>query len=84
VKKDKKLNRYFVSCDNFILQVHIGIQQEKVIVSINPSCKHNLINSNLAKRLQVLTKNIQSTWVEGENVQMFKYLKITMNKYVLH
>jgi hypothetical protein len=84
VKKDKKSTRDLFSCDNFILQVHGCIQQEKVIVSINPSCKHNFINVNLAKRLQVPTKNIQSTQVEGENVQIFKDLKITMDKYVLH
>jgi hypothetical protein len=34
--------------------------------------------------LQVPTKNIQSTQVEGENVQNFKYLKLSMEKYVLH
>jgi hypothetical protein len=45
---------------------------------------HNFINVNLAKRLQVPTKNIQSTQVEGENIQFFKDLKITMDKYVLH
>ena len=39
---------------------------------------------NLAKRLQVLTKNIQGTRVEGENVQIFKDVKIAMDKYVLH
>jgi hypothetical protein len=38
----------------------------------------------LAKRLQVPTKHIQSTQVEGENVQIFKDLKLTMDKYVLH
>jgi hypothetical protein len=46
--------------------------------------KHNFINVNLAKILQVPTKNIQSTYVEGENVQIFKDLNITMDKYVLH
>jgi hypothetical protein len=39
VKKDKKSTRDLFSCDNFILQVHGCIQQEKVIVSINPSSK---------------------------------------------
>jgi hypothetical protein len=34
--------------------------------------------------LQILTKNIQSTQVEAENVQFFKDLKITMDNYVLH
>jgi len=38
----------------------------------------------LAKKLQVPGKNIQSTQVEGENIQNLKYLNITMNKYVLH
>jgi hypothetical protein len=34
--------------------------------------------------LQVSAKNIQITQVEGEKVQIFKDLKITMDKYVLH
>jgi hypothetical protein len=45
---------------------------------------HNFINVQLVNRLQVPIKNIQSTQVEGENVQIFKDLKITMDKYVLH
>ena len=61
VKKDKKSTRDLFSYDKFISQVHGCIQQEKVIVSINPNCKHNFINVNLAKRLQVPTKNIQNT-----------------------
>jgi hypothetical protein len=36
------------------------------------------------KRFQVPAKNIQSTQVEGENVQIFLDLKITVDKYVLH
>jgi hypothetical protein len=38
----------------------------------------------LAKRLQIPTKHIQSTKVEGENVQIFKELNVTMDKYALH
>jgi hypothetical protein len=38
----------------------------------------------LDKILQVPAKNVQSTQVEGENVQIFKDLKITMDKYALH
>jgi hypothetical protein len=34
--------------------------------------------------LQVPINNIQSIDVDGENVQIFKDLKITMDKYVLH
>ena len=44
-----------------LLQVHGLIQKEKIIVSINPSCKHNFINVNFAKELQVPTKNIENT-----------------------
>ena len=58
--------------------------KEKVIISISPSCKNNLINVNLTKILQVPEKHIQGTQVDGENVQVFKDLKVTMDKYVLH
>jgi hypothetical protein len=34
--------------------------------------------------LQVSVKNIQSTEVEGENIQIFKDLNLTMDTYVLH
>lgn len=44
-----------------LLHVHGLIQKEKIIVSINPSCKHNFINVNLAKKLQVPTKHIKNT-----------------------
>ena len=83
-KKDIESHKGLFSCGNIILQVHGCIQKEKVIVSINPSCKHNFINVNLTKRLQVPEKHIQGTEVEGENVQVFKDLKVTMDKYVLH
>jgi hypothetical protein len=65
-------------------QIFFCIHKENIIVSINPSCMHNFINVQLVNRLQVPIKNIQSTDVEGENVQIFKDLKITMDKYVLH
>jgi hypothetical protein len=54
------------------------------MISINPSSECNFINVNLTKRLQVPKKHIQSTHVEGENVQIFKDVKITMDKYMLH
>lgn len=63
-----------------LLQVHGFIQHEKVIFTINPSCKHNFINLNLAKKNQVSIKYIQSTQVDGEDVQLFNYLKLTMDK----
>ena len=72
------------SCGMFILQVYGCIQQEKVIVEIHPSCKHNYINVDLTHRLKVPTNNICSTQVDGEHVQVFKDLKITMDKYALH
>jgi hypothetical protein len=81
---DKGSNKSLFSCGKSILQVHGCIHTTNIIVSINPSCMHNFINVQLVNRLHVPTKNIQSTQVAGENVQIFKYLKITMDKYVLH
>jgi len=60
------------------------IQKEKIVVSINPSCKKNLISVNLAKRLQVPAKHIETTQIDNEDVQVYKDLKISMDKYVLH
>ena len=34
--------------------------------------------------MQVPEKHIQGTQVDGENVQIFKYLRVSMDKYVLH
>jgi hypothetical protein len=82
--KDKDITKSLFSCGKSILQVHGCIHKENVIVSINPSCKQNFINIQWVNRLQVSAKDIHSTQVEGENVQIFKYLKITMDKYVLH
>ena len=45
---------------------------------------HNFINVQLVNKLQVPIKNIHSTHVEGENVKIFKDLKVRMDKYVLH
>ena len=82
--KNKDITTGLFSCGNSILQVLECIQKENIIVSINPSCMHNFINVQLVNRLQVPIKNIQSIDVEGEKVQIFKDLKITMDKYVLH
>jgi hypothetical protein len=67
--------RVYFHVETQYYRLHGCIQQEKVIVSINPSYMHDFINVNLDKKLQVPGKNIQSTQVEGENVQVFKYLK---------
>ena len=56
-----------------LLQVHGLLQKEKIIVSINSSCKHNFINVNLAKKLQVPTKHIENAQVI---MRMFKFIKI--------
>jgi hypothetical protein len=42
------------------------------------------ILSMLINRLQVPEKNIQITKIAGENVKLFKYLKLSMDKYVFH
>ena len=38
----------------------------------------------MAKRLQVPTKHIESTQVDGDNVQVFKDFKVTMDTYMFH
>jgi len=45
---------------------------------------HNFINAKLAKSLKLLAKHVCSTHIDGEFVQVCKYLKITMGNYVLH
>jgi hypothetical protein len=70
--KNKEGTKDLFSCDNSILLVHGCIQQEKIIVSINPSCMHNFINVNFVKRLQIPGKNIQITRIEDENFQTLK------------
>jgi hypothetical protein len=80
----KGRNKSLFSGGKSILQVHGCIHKENVIVSINPSCQQNFINVQLVNRLQIPAKNIQSTQVEGKNVQIFKDLKVSMDKYVLH
>lgn len=83
-QKDKENINGLPPCGNSILQVFGFLQHEKVIVAIIPSCNKNFIKVNLDKILHIITKNIQSTQVDGENVQIFKDLKLTMDKYVLH
>ena len=53
-------------------------------MAIHSSCKNNYINVDLTHRLKVPRNNICSTQVDGEHVQVFKDLKITMDKYALH
>ena len=83
-KKETKEPKGLFFAGISILQVHGLIQKEKIIVSINPSCKQNLINVNLAKKLQVPAKHIENTQVDDEDVQVYKDLKLSMNKYVLY
>jgi len=83
-KQDKGKHVGLFPTGIFLLQFHGLIQKEKIIVSMNPSCKHNFINVNLAKKLQVPTKHIENTQVDDEDVQVYKDLKISMDKYVLH
>jgi hypothetical protein len=82
--KNKESTIGLFSCGNSILQVPGCIQKENIIASINSSCMHNFINVQLVNRLQVPTKKIQSTQVEGETIQNFKYFKLIMDTYVLH
>ena len=63
---------------------HVKNLYYRFIVTINPSCMHNFINVQLVNRLEVPAKDIQSAQFEDENVKIFKYLKLNMDKYVLH
>ena len=83
-KQDKEKHVGLIPTGISLLQIHGLIQKEKIMVSINPSCKQNLINVNLAKKLQVPTKHIENTQVDDEDVQIYKDLKLSMDKYVLH
>ena len=83
-KKETKEPKGLFVAGIFVLQVHGLIQKEKIIVSINPSCKQNLINVNLANKLQVPAKQIEHTQIYDKDVQIYKNLKLSMDKYVFH
>lgn len=83
-KQDKEKHVGLFPTGISLVQVHGLIQKEKIVVSINPSCKHNFINANLEKKLQVPTKHIENTQVDDEDVHVYKDLNISMDKYVLH
>jgi len=83
-KKENETRKGLFSKSVSLLQVHGLIQKEKIIVSINPNCKHNFMNVNLVKKLQVPAKHIENTQVDDEDVQVYKDLNISMDKYVLH
>jgi len=83
-KKDNETRKGLFSTSVSLLQVHGLIQKEKIIIFINPNCKHNFMNVNLVKKLQVPTKHIENTQVDNEDVKVYKDLKISMDKYVLH
>jgi len=83
-RKKNETHQGLCSTSVSLLQVHGLIQKEKIIVSINPSCRKNIINVNLEKKLQVPVKHIENTQVDDEDVQDYKDLKLSMDKYVLH
>ena len=57
-KKENETHKGLIPTGISLLQIHGLLQKEKIIVSINPSGKHNFINVNLAKKLQVPAKHI--------------------------
>jgi hypothetical protein len=72
--KDEARTKGLFSGGKSILQVHGCIQQEKVIVSINPSCQQNFINVQLVNRLQVPSQRIFKA--HRLRVKMFNFLNI--------
>jgi len=83
-EKEHETHKGLIPTGISLLQIHGLIQKEKIIVFINLSCKHNFISVNLAKKLQVPAKQIEHTQIDHEDVQVYKDLKISMDKYVLH
>lgn len=84
LQKDNVSTNGLPSCNNSLLQVHGCFLQEQVIILISLSCMHNFINAKLVKSLKLTTKNVCSTHIDDEHVQVFEDLKITMGNYVLH
>jgi len=82
-KKENETHKGLIYTGVSLLHVHALIQMEQIVVSINPSCKHNFLNVNLEKKMQVPTKHIENIHVDDEDVQVYKDLKISMDKYVL-
>ena len=60
-KKENETRKGLFSASVSLFQVHGLIQKEKIVVSIYPSCTHNFMNVNLAKKLQVPAKHIENT-----------------------
>ena len=60
-KKENETHKGLIPTGISLLQIHGLLQKEKIIVSINPSCKHNFISVNLAKKLQVPAKQMEHT-----------------------
>ena len=81
---DQARHPYLFPDEHALLRVHGCIKKEKVVPSIYPSCKYNLINATLAKRFYVPSKHILTTQVDGETMEILKYLKVSMGNYVLH
>ena len=84
MKKDNASPEGSSSCGISTLEAHGYIQQEKVVVYIYPSCKNNLINTTLAKRLHVPSQHILSTQVDGETMEIFELLNVSMGNNVFH
>lgn len=70
--------------EDSIFHFHGCIQKENlVIVSINPSNKYNFINKKLVKKINVQAKNIKESQIFHMDIQIYEYLNLFMDKYVL-
>lgn len=75
-KQDNEKYVGLFSTDIYLSQVHGYIQRKNIIVPINPICKKNTTNVNLAKKLQVPSKEMEHTKFSNDDVQVYKDLKI--------
>jgi hypothetical protein len=80
----KRAPRVYFWVENLYYMFMVVFIKKISLFLLTPVASKICINIQLVNRLQVPAKNIHNTHVEGENVQIFKYLKITMEKYVLH
>jgi hypothetical protein len=71
--KDNECTKSLFACGKSILQVPGCIHKEKIIVSINPSCRHNFINVSWLIDCKLLQRIFKAHRLK---VKIFKFLKI--------
>ncbi len=63
VKKDQDSSKGLFSYEYSLLKIHGCIQNENVVVSINPSCRYSFIHVDLAKKIKFLQIICKASWL---------------------